>query len=136
MRSGESGPMTGSRTGCRLPEPLLLPDVEELPIAADGWPRFGSSGFYGAADVAAAYCGFKNVPDHLRGHWQHGWTASYRMPIPPDLILGIWPSPDKYYWVARKDEARAPAVRRLPARRGDRDAADLPAPSSDPSPAQ
>ena len=85
-------------------EPLLLPEVDGLPFGPDGWPQHGSSGFYGAADVAAAYCGFKAVPGHLRGHWQHGWTASYRMPIPPDLILGIWPSADTYYWVARKDE--------------------------------
>ena len=96
--------MAATERDIAILEPLLLPDVEELPIGPDGWPRFGSSGFYGAADVAAAYCGFKAVPDHLRGHWQHGWTASYRMPIPPDLILGTWPSPEKYYWVARKDE--------------------------------
>ena len=87
-----------------VPEPLLLPEVEELPAQQDGWPRFGSSGVYGAADVAAAYCGLKAVPDHLRGYWQHGWTPSYRMPIPPDLVLGTWPSPEQYYWVARKDE--------------------------------
>ena len=97
-------PHDDHRTGCCPSEPLLLPDVEETPLAADGLPRFGSSGFYGAADVAAAYCGFKAVPDHLRGYWQHGWTASYRMPIPPDLILGTWAKPDEYYWVARKDE--------------------------------
>jgi FkbM family methyltransferase len=104
MRSGESGPMTTIEQKVALSEPLLLPDIEQLPLEPDGWPRFWSSGVYGAADVAAAYCGFKDVPDHLRGHWQHGWTASYRMPIPPDLILGIWPSADEYYWVARKDE--------------------------------
>ena len=105
MRSGHSGPMTtAAEQDVGLTQPLLLPDVEELPIGPDGWPRFGSSGNYGAADVAAAYCGFKNVPDHLRGYWQHGWTASYRMPIPPDLILGTWPKQDEYYWVARKDE--------------------------------
>ena len=104
MRSGHSGPMTAAEQDVGLTEPLLLPDVVELPIGPDGWPRFGSSGNYGAADVAAAYCGFKTVPEHLRGYWQHGWTASYRMPIPPDLILGTWPKQDEYYWVARKDE--------------------------------
>jgi FkbM family methyltransferase len=104
MRSGESGPMTAIEQDVALSEPLLLPDVEEMPLTSDGWPRFGSSGVYGAADVAAAYCGFKHVPDHLRGYWQHGWTASYRMPIPPDLILGTSPSADEYYWVARNDE--------------------------------
>jgi hypothetical protein len=92
MQSRESGPMMATEQDLALPEPLLLPDVEELPIAHHGAPRFGSSGVYGAASVAAAYCGFKEVPDHLRGHWQHGWTPSYRMPIPPDLILGSWPS--------------------------------------------
>jgi FkbM family methyltransferase len=97
--------MTAIETSEARSEPLLLPDVDEMPITADGWPRFGNSAYYGAAHVAAAYCGLKEAPDHMRGCWQHGWTPSYRMPIPPDLILGTWaPLPEKYYWVARKDE--------------------------------
>jgi FkbM family methyltransferase len=105
MPIGEDGSIiTAAQPDTSLPEPLLLPDVEEMALASDGLPRLGNSAFYGAAHVAAAYCGFKDVPGHLRGCWQHGWTASYRMPIPPDLILGTWASPDNYYWVARKDE--------------------------------
>ena len=104
MGSGESDPMITTEQAVTLSEPLLLPDVREMPLAPHGWPQLGSSGFYGAADIAAAYCGFKVVPNHLRGYWQHGWTASYRMPIPADLILGTWAKPDEYYWVARKDE--------------------------------
>jgi FkbM family methyltransferase len=96
--------MTATEQAGALSEPLVLPDVEGLPIEDNGWPRFGSSGFYGAANVSAAYCGFKDVPDHLRGHWQHGWIASSRLPLPPDLIVGTWPLVDEYYWVARKDE--------------------------------
>jgi FkbM family methyltransferase len=104
MGIGESGAMTAAEVDAALPEPLLLPDVEELPLSQNGWPRLGSSAYYGAAALAAAYCGLKGVPDHLRGCWQHGWVASYRMPLPPDLILGFTISPDSYYWVARKDE--------------------------------
>jgi FkbM family methyltransferase len=94
----------GDRAGSPPPQDLSLPDFEQLPLGSYGGPRLGSSGLYGAAEVAAAYCGLKRAPDHLRGHWQHGWTASYRMPIPPDLIVGCWATPDEHYWVARKDE--------------------------------
>jgi FkbM family methyltransferase len=105
VRSDACGHATAISPGEALSELLLLPDVEEMPVTPDGWPQFGNSAYYGAAHVAAAYCGFKNAPDHMRGCWQHGWTPSYRMPIPPDLILGSWePSPEKYYWVARKDQ--------------------------------
>ncbi len=104
MRRGDGNSRTVTPEEATLPEPLLLPDVEEVPLDADGWPRHGSSGFYGAAHVAAAYCGLPRVPDHLRGCWEHGWAASYRLPLPPELILGASLSPDKYYWVARQDE--------------------------------
>jgi FkbM family methyltransferase len=104
MRSGESKPGTATEQDVTGHEPLLLPDVSEMPLAADGWPRLGNSSYYGAANVAAGYCGLKEVPDHLRGCWQHGWTPSYRIPIPPDLIAGTWASPQDYYWVARADE--------------------------------
>src|SRR5262245_57655149 len=104
MRRGAGDPITATPQDATLPEPLLLPDVEEMPLDGDGWPRLGGSAFYGAAHVAAAYCGFKQVPDHLRGCWQHGWIASYRLPLSPQLILGNWADPEGYYWVARKDE--------------------------------
>jgi FkbM family methyltransferase len=104
MRSGENGSVTVTEPSASLSAPLLLPDFDELPLASHGWPRLGSSGFYGAADVAAAYCGLKQSPGYVHGYWQHGWTPSYRMPIPPDLILGTWAEPDGHYWVTRKDE--------------------------------
>jgi FkbM family methyltransferase len=59
---------------------------------------------YGASVLAAAYCGFKDTPDHLRGYWQHGWSPSYWLPHPPDLVLGTPARPEEYYWVARQDE--------------------------------
>jgi FkbM family methyltransferase len=104
MRQVEGDLTTATFQDADLPEPLLLPDIDEMPLMPGGWPRHGSSGIYGASAVAAAYCGFKEVPDHLRGHWQHGWNASYRLPAPPEMILATMPSPDGYYWVARKDE--------------------------------
>ena len=104
-RSGDNGVLAPPERDFAASEALALPEVQAAPLGANGWPVLGSSGFYGAADVAAAYCGLKTSPGHLRGYWQHGWTASYRMPIPPDLILGTWSRSDEQYWVAREDEA-------------------------------
>jgi FkbM family methyltransferase len=62
------------------------------------------SAMYGAAAVAASYCGFKHVPSAIRGYWVHGWNPSYRPKLHPDFILGIRTNPDDYYWVSRKDD--------------------------------
>ena len=86
MQSGEIGPMTATKQNATLSGPLLLPDVEEMPLRPAGG-AWTAAALYGASALAAAYCGFKNVPDHLRGYWQHGWSASYRLPLPPALIV-------------------------------------------------
>jgi len=88
--------MTATQQDATPPEPLLLPEVEEMPLDETDRPRLGGSASYGALEVAAAYCGLKQVPDHLRGDWQHGWSASYRLPLPPGLILGNWAEPQGY----------------------------------------
>jgi FkbM family methyltransferase len=95
--------MIATPEGATCAEPLVLPEVAEVPLAGNGYLKHGGSGVYGASVLAAAYCGFQHTPDHLRGHWQHGWVARYRMPLPPELILGTAPRPDEYYWVARRD---------------------------------
>jgi FkbM family methyltransferase len=116
MRNRENHLLTVAQESVTVPQPLLLPDVDEMPLAPNGWPGSGSSDMYGASAVSAAYCGFKEVPGHLRGDWQHGWVASYRLPLPPELILGFKPAQDGHYWVARKDEEeclRSAGIRRV-----------------------
>jgi len=104
LRSGENGLMTAAQGDATLSEPLLLPDVEEMPLTPFGGSRDEERCLYGAAALTASYCGLKKVPRHLRGYWQHGWIASYRLPLPPALIVDHSVSPDGYCWVARKDE--------------------------------
>ncbi len=84
-----------------LREPIGLPNIEWLtPVERNG----PSSSMYGAAAVAATYCGFKAVPSAIRGIWMHGCSFSYRAKLHPDLLLGLETKPENYYWVARKDE--------------------------------
>lgn len=90
--------------GADLHEPLELPEFEPVPLTREGWPAHDTSGFYGATAAAADYCGLARAPEHLRGEWQHGWNPSYRQPLPAVLILGTNASPERQYWVARKDE--------------------------------
>ncbi len=80
-------------------EPVFLPEVERLSSR-----ETGISSMYGAISVAAAYCGFKQVPSPLPGDWMHGWVPSYREKFHPFWILGAETSPEKHYWVSRKDE--------------------------------
>ncbi len=83
-----------------LRQPISLPALERMTSERESGP----SAMYGAAAIAASYCGFKNVPSAPRGHWVHGWNPSYRPKLHPDLILGIRTNPDHHYWVSRKDE--------------------------------
>lgn len=63
------------------------------------------SEFYGAKHVAAAYCGLKQLPSYLTGHWQHGWSPAHTM-IHPCLVFQFDADGrfDDYFWVARKEE--------------------------------
>jgi FkbM family methyltransferase len=89
-------------TDTPLREPLLLPEI--VPITSRD-ERVGlSSSSYGAASVAAEYCGFEHPPGPIPGEWAHGWYPRYREKLHPDLILGLLTIPDGLYWVARKDE--------------------------------
>jgi FkbM family methyltransferase len=79
---------------------LKLPSFERIQYEEDNIP----SRIYGAADVAAAYCGFRSVPASIRGHWVHGWYPSFRSKFHPDFHLGARTRLDESYWLARKDE--------------------------------
>lgn len=68
-------------------------------------PCAGYSYYYGAANVAAEYCGLKRLPLSFRGWWMHGWAPTWYQ-IHPILLLHVpaesrklWP-----FWVARQDE--------------------------------
>lgn len=79
---------------------VTLPD--RMPDTRYRWP-------YGAASIAAEYCGRSwHLPPPL-GEWQHGWHPAYQN-VHPELVVGStgmstrskeW----KYFWVARNDQA-------------------------------
>ena len=59
---------------------------------------------YGAADVAARFCGFEEPPYPPRGVWQHGWV---RKDLMVDPAMVIWDDgtteKDEYHWVSRME---------------------------------
>jgi FkbM family methyltransferase len=81
----------------QLREPLRLPKIAWLAPNE----RYAA---YGAAEAAAAYCGFQTVPGHIRGVWAHGWHPRDMKKLHPSLIVGSRTKPEVYHWVARKDQ--------------------------------
>jgi FkbM family methyltransferase len=89
----------------------MRPDTEYVPALGLSLPAPqpfalpALSFAYGAADVAARYCGLPRTPPFLRGTWQHGWTGGERQFHPLSLFgesVGL--RPGERLWVARKDE--------------------------------
>ena len=83
---------------------VIAPEWLELP-PPDPAPYTCTSLQFGAGKVAAAYCGLKEIPVKIRGHWQHGWQSSH-LQVDPRLIASeIVADPTREpVWVARNDE--------------------------------
>jgi hypothetical protein len=81
-------------------EGLDLPQVREIPIR-------NSSDFYGASEIAAAYCGIPLPQKPPRGLWHHGWVPVHYASH-PELIVPQDYGGGKHdcYWVAREDQVR------------------------------
>ncbi len=89
----------------------MRPDTEFVPALGVSLPAPRPAALptlsfaYGAADVAARYCGLSRTPAFLRGTWQHGWVNSERQ-FHPRALFGesVGQRPGERLWVARKDE--------------------------------
>lgn len=78
----------------------LLLDVEKKRSEVDL-----RQSLYGAADIAAKYCGLGSPPSPMPGHWQHGWKAAHRRLNAQYEMGELEPlSPNDFFWVARKDQ--------------------------------
>jgi FkbM family methyltransferase len=66
-------------------------------------------GPYGAAAIAAEYCGFTEAPElsPSSGIWQHDWFPSHWELNHPDMLLRIATSHEQPYWVARQEDEKA-----------------------------
>jgi FkbM family methyltransferase len=80
-------------------ESIDLPEFQPL-LSQD---ESGVSVMYGAAAVAAAYCGLDKAPSPIPGYWMHGWEPSFREKLHPDLCIGITTNPDDRFFVDRRD---------------------------------
>lgn len=65
-------------------------------------------GIYGAAEIAARYCGLHYPPHaHALGEWQHGWEIK-EANTDPELVIGHVDSTKiprrSRFWVARRDQ--------------------------------
>src|SRR5581483_2373146 len=58
-----------------------------------------SSYYYGAADVAARYCGLARTPAYTCGVWQHGWVPSFLQFAPHSFFGQRFPA-NAWLWVA------------------------------------
>ena len=77
--------------------PLELPKTHKYAPAS-------ISNMYGAAWVAAKYCGLKKAPLILNRHWQHGWVQRHRQ-LNPEVVAADYLRNKGYLiLVARKDE--------------------------------
>lgn len=69
-----------------------------LPPAESFTPRTATY-YYGAADVAAKYCGLKRTPAYTFGVWQHGWVPAF-FQVAAHSFVGQAFSADDWLWVA------------------------------------
>jgi len=67
-----------------------------------GWGEGLGSDYYGALQVAEAYCGIRRIRNVLPGIWQHGCVPPWQQ-VQPEMILSDAPR-NARCWVGRKDE--------------------------------
>jgi hypothetical protein len=78
-----------------------LPPVS--PFELKSWNQTFGTDYYGALQVAAAYCGLSKVPPRLPGNWQHGTWPPWQK-IQAEVIVYNAPKAPPCF-VARPDEA-------------------------------
>jgi hypothetical protein len=77
-----------------------LPPVR--PFQCLSWDEWFGVDFYGALDVAAEYCGLRDVPQLPPGTWQHGVMPPWQQVQPEVVVYGA--PPRLRCFVGRKDE--------------------------------
>ena len=66
------------------------------------WAESLGSDYYGALQVAEAYCGIRRIRNVLPGIWQHGCIPTWQQ-VQPEMIISGAPR-NARCWVGRKDE--------------------------------
>ena len=77
-----------------------LPPVSELMLKP--WSQSFGGDYYGALQVAADYCGLRQVPPRFPGSWQHGTWPPWQK-IQPEVVVYNAPKSLRCF-VARQDE--------------------------------